>query len=191
MQFRWNLLCHSLPFLYRPSLHVDNHPHLYRKILMMNCQNYFYQPSSVISPVASLIVETSGILEVPAPSVQEMYNLWTPSRFTCIHPCLYHSFHSHPDPLCPSHPLSGKCAQSWSSILGGNRKNKVIKYKKYEMKEKNEIFNQLHSVIIWFLHQNTFTFSNRFPFAAAADFSSHCVSFNNLIWNISIRISIL
>ena len=41
------------------------------------------------------------------------------------------------------HPLSGKCAQSWSSILGGNRKNKVIKYKKYEMKEKNEIFESV------------------------------------------------
>ena len=41
------------------------------------------------------------------------------------------------------HPLSGKCAQSWSSILGGNRENKAIKYKKYEMKEKNEIFESV------------------------------------------------
>ena len=87
------------------------------------------------------------------------------------------------------HPLSGKCAQSWSSILGGNRKIRLLNTRNMKRRRKTRLLNQLHSLIIWFLHQNTFTFSNRFPFAAAADFSSHCVSFNNLIWNISIRIS--
>ena len=71
-RFMSNLPCHSLPFLYHPSLHVDNHLHLCREIFVIIYQNYFYRPSSVISPVTSLIVETSRILEVPAPIVQEM-----------------------------------------------------------------------------------------------------------------------